>query len=650
MAAGGLRDCRLIALVVAMATASCTSQAPVGLSLGEPGAAKKADKVLVAAPLVNGDATPARDVDITGRLVGPTGVVAQSLKHVRISIIIPHDRGIAQLVFTEPGTAEGRDYRLEVRGSYRLGNAKRTFVHRAVVILPPNAPGAASLKAIRLSSHKVRGAPYRASQVVTAEIGKGVNEAGPPTPEGLSSWRPRPTSRATKPRAAIATNASWEGKTILPFNAISASSRTAASMFHPTAAGDLVFVRNTPFGAIQGTPNDPSVASGGGERSDLNVVFATGNTYASYSVDGGVTFTQLEPTEMFDNTADGGLCCDQVVHYSREVNRFFWLMLFRTGESGTNRMRLATASPEALVSSDGTAWSYWDITAFDIGSKVLDYPDLSVGDHYLYFSVDGVKPGEYGLIVGRISLRELFNEGAITIEYTAAKDGKPAYGNHIMQNPGDAIFWHGPVTTDSLRIYSIEEGSHQYQWRDVDIQKYPAGDFSTSSPDGSNWLSSFFSGGPNGVRLRVGASDELIFQWTAGRGEGFAQPHIQVVRLDRNSYEVLGQTQIWHPDLSFGYASFALANFEVGMAIAWGGGGIAYGTSGVGFLGDYELYPVCDSSANASRYGDYLTIRTASPDGGLFSAAVYCTTQGPRFDPRYVLFGRSAAVNRPPVL
>jgi hypothetical protein len=407
---------------------------------------------------------------------------------------------------------------------------------------------------------------------------------------------------------------------------------------------DLVIVQNTSFGSTGGVPNDPSGASGGGMASTTKVVLASGNTYGSLSTDGGVTFIQLDPTTIFPNNLDGGLCCDQVVHYSASVNRFFWLMLF-WGANGNNRIRLATASPEDLVSSNGTAWSYWDMTSTDLGvaNNILDYPDLSIGNNFLYFSVDGAG----GLIMGRIALTELANAGGISVQFSEAADGAPAYGVHLIQNPGDQIFWQGHPKTDKLRVYSCKEGSDQYTWHDVDIQKYPYSDWSSPGPDGTNWLGSLFSGGPGGVRLQDPATDEVWFEWMGARGGNFPQQHIQVVRINPSNYKVIEQTQIWNPDIAFGYASFDATNMEVGMSLAFGGGGF-FGTSAVGIFGDGTVFQVCSSSANAGRFGDYTTVRTSWPNNGLYSATVYCTSPGPTFDPHYVLFGRSAAVNPPP--
>ncbi|MGA3846293.1 hypothetical protein ACI2UC_23655 [Ralstonia nicotianae] len=420
-----------------------------------------------------------------------------------------------------------------------------------------------------------------------------------------------------------------------------------------TATNDLVFIVNTPFGATQGQPNDPSGASGGSFSRDLQVVLATGNTYGALSNDGGRTFKQLDPTTIFPSfdgsgkMIDGGLCCDQVVHYSPTVNRFFWLMQFRSGPNNQNRLRLAAASPEALVSSGGSAWTYWDLTSaiFNLGNNSMDYPDLSVGDNYLYLSVDA---DGSGLLMARIPLTELRDGTTLNIGYSNPSDGSSAYGVHLIQNPGDEIFWAGHPTNNVLRVFSCKEGSNIYKWRDVKINAYPTGDFTSLSPDGSNWLGSLFSGGPGGVRLVEAGRDEIWFEWMGARGGGFPHPHVQYVRINHSNFSVIEQGQIWNQNFAFGYASFTAANLVVGVSLAYGGGG-QYGTPAVGIIGDQVVYQPCTSSANAFRYGDYTTIRQASPNGALFSATAYCVSSGPTFDPRYVLFGRSADVNPPPI-
>ena len=57
------------------------------------------------------------------------------------------------------------------------------------------------------------------------------------------------------------------------------------------------------------------------------------------------------------------------------------------------------------------------------------------------------------------------------------------------------------------------------------------------------------------------------------------------------------------------------------------------------------------STASGVRWGDYITARQASPQTSLFAGFGYATlldttvTAGLRFDPFYVLFGRSSIIN-----
>jgi hypothetical protein len=53
-------------------------------------------------------------------------------------------------------------------------------------------------------------------------------------------------------------------------------------------------------------------------------------------------------------------------------------------------LRLASASPAEIRNSTGTAWHRWDITSglLGFGTNWLDYPDLSVGNQFLWLTVN----------------------------------------------------------------------------------------------------------------------------------------------------------------------------------------------------------------------------------------------------------------------
>ena len=381
-------------------------------------------------------------------------------------------------------------------------------------------------------------------------------------------------------------------------------------------AGDpVIFDKDTPFGdqvTFSGIPPDMS----GAMRN--NVVFMTGNTFAALSTDGGNTFNSLDPTMIFPsgptsdaagNLLDNGLCCDQVIQYSPQIDRFIWLMQFcGTGAAtgggclqGINKIRIASASPEDIINSGGTSWTYWDLTSglFNL-TTTMDYPDMSIGNNHLYISADAVGSGAgFGLLVLRISLQEIQNGGTININYTNPADSNRAYGGHLSQNTGDEVFWAGHNNTSQLRVFSWRDNTNTYFWRSIDINSWPNTDYTSSCPDNTDWLS-FLAGFPStailGITRRFGGgrfpgpSSEVWFAWTAARGGGFAHPHIQVVQIDTTNWSVTNQWQIWNPDHAFAYPCLATnSDQEVGISLGFGGN-IFYASHAVGMLGDFIVW------------------------------------------------------------
>lgn len=557
---------------------------------------------------------------------------------------------ILQTAFEGSHFSAHRGYLLEVKGKYLAGGKWRPFTMVQTVSVPPSAPGSATVQSAVVEPNATSGQPFPHADVV---IPSEVNSPPPVVPIGSQTGNMTPAGPQTSIQFLSTTSGGSGAGTAAALPRASQRTpgvmRAAASMPFQ-GSNDLVFVQNTSFGGPGGQPNDPSGASGGTAFNGPQTVFATGNTYAAFSSNGGNTFTQLDPTKIFPNNFDGGLCCDQVVHYSSGVNRFFWLMQFRAGANGQNRLRLASASPEALIASGGTAWTYWDLTSalFNLGNNMMDYPDLAVGNNFLYVSVDATNVD--GLLVMRIPLTELRDSLTIHISYTNPADSTTAYGFHLVQNAGDEIFWPGHPNNNQLRIFSWQENSNSYFWRDVNLNPYPVGNYASLGPNGSDWLASLFSGGPGGTRVfNLAGTDEIWFQWMAGRGGGFPQPHIQLARIRHSDFSLIEQTQIWNATIAFGYASITTsANGLIGLSLAFGGGGY-YGSPAVGIVGDGIVYAPCVSGGNAFRYGDYTTIREAYPNGALFSAVGYCTTFQSGYDPHYVLFGRSADVSPQPI-
>jgi hypothetical protein len=432
-------------------------------------------------------------------------------------------------------------------------------------------------------------------------------------------------------------------------------------------ADPVVFKQYDQFGKLIGSfgiPPDPSGARGG------NVILYTYNTKAVLSKDGGTNYAIIDPSTIFPsvptkdaagNWLDGGLCCDQVIQYVPSIDRFIWLMQFcgaatNTGGSclsGVNRVRIASASPQNIINSNGTSWTYWDLlsSTFSLGTATMDYPDLSVGDNNLYFSIDDV--GANGNFVARMPLSAIQNSQSLNIDFTSPSDGNTSYGAHLSQNTGNEIFWAGHPKNNTLRVFSLKEGESKYYQHDVDIDSWPNGTISSTAVDGKtdwlNYIGTVFPG--NAVIGAARTGNDVWFAWTASAGSGFPQAHIQMVDVDVSNYSKKQQVQIWNPDFAFAFPALSTNSAgELGMSLLWGGNK-NWGNNAVGIWGDFIVwYPELSDTA-ITRAGDYLACRRASPNATLWDAAGYAVKKSSGsslkyiFDVYYIQFGRNSNVN-----
>ena len=241
--------------------------------------------------------------------------------------------------FTSSGLVPDQQYVLTVKGTYVLGGRTFGFAVQRELSLPPPETGEREVSTATAEPNTVSG-PFPAEDIV---IGEEEGEAAPPVPIGPF-------------RGLVPTSPSAE--LLEPIVVDEGDLETFRASLQQ-AANPVVFVRRTPFGPVLSPAiiaADPSVASSG------NIVLASGNTFGFLSTDGGRTFMRLDPTTIFPNRDpmtgrlfDGGLCCDQHIHYVPRINRFVWLMRFEPlkGSQGellsSNRIRLAVASPRVIV-------------------------------------------------------------------------------------------------------------------------------------------------------------------------------------------------------------------------------------------------------------------------------------------------------------
>lgn len=639
--------------VTLTSTAYSKKKPPSGtFSLGPTGLSLEKGDLLVATRLTNNMARTISQVRIESITLESIDTLL-SLP-VLVGEIDAGQNSVVQASFNSAGLAQGVPYLLQVRGSYRptdkdrgttedrgreTEDGGRKFTVSTEIVLPPPAPDNAILHTKNAVPQTVTGGRF--PHIEIPKDFDEANEAGPPVPLGLFV--------PVRPTTGTAPNLNRAGRTGSS-NSLSAANAPSVT-FNANDALSLI------SGASNGTASTTAEPSGGANGG--GVVFATANWTAAYATGGSSSFTQLDPTTIFPNDAVG-YCCDQVVQYVPSIDRFIWLLQ-------GNGYRIASASPLGVTNSGATNWTYWNLTPGFFGlTGSLDYPDMSVGNNYLYLSFDEVGTG---LMVARIPLSEIQAGGAVTVEWTDPSNGGPAYGGHITQDTGGEVFWAGHNTTSQMRVFSLAEGSATYFWRDINIGSWSNTGLSSKTPDGNDFLTKLQNFPGNAV---IGAtrapgppasnklsSDGLWFAWSAGTDSNFTQPHVEMVTLDRsNNFAVVQQAQIWNSAYTFAYPSLATnaCTGEVGFSLEGGGSG-NYENHLVGFWGDFVAYTTTSSNIGTTRYGDYVTIRqdpTPSLNGAFFDAFGYGLNSpsagqtGTQTDVRYVQFGRAGACQAQP--
>jgi hypothetical protein len=165
-----------------------------------------------------------------------------------------------------------------------------------------------------------------------------------------------------------------------------------------------------------------------------NVVLAVGSGYAAYSADGGNTLAPLNPTAIFPQSAAGGSCCAQAAQYLPGIDRFVWLMQFNTGRNGRNCLRIAAASPQEIICTKCTGWTYWDLSASQHGfNKGINHPDISVRQDFLCVSIGG---RETELFVVEIPIEAIRAGGPIHWRFSTQSDFARSRGDRLCSVTG----------------------------------------------------------------------------------------------------------------------------------------------------------------------------------------------------------------------
>jgi hypothetical protein len=440
-----------------------------------------------------------------------------------------------------------------------------------------------------------------------------------------------------------------------------------------------------------GTPPDPNAARGAN-----NVVLSTFNTGISFSLDGGTTFTDvnlLSPVPgnpgrtSFFPQSDGGLCCDQVMIYLPQQNLFVWLLQYwpvatttpapgggtTTTITQPNRLRIAWATPQAIIADFYNAWRYGDLTANNApgvssglgatATEWLDYPDLAYSRNFLYVGIDHGFPNAPGSvylgrrIVARLNLSELADPTAAVVHYdfNEYSGSNGLNKTHFVQRVPDRMVVAGLDNQSILRVFTWEDADGSAYVRTVGVSSITTS-YTETAPDGTDWYAVSFPGNISGASYRNG---DYLFAFDGGvSAPGRRRAYVRLETV--SPIEVIGipflfataEYDIWNPDYAFAMAALGTQGNEIGIGLAVGGGTLGYPQFAVGYKDDFVVYTVTASNATQiSRFGDYFSVRPI-PGSETFAAETYdvlqnvagqtCAMAGCRALARYVEFGRPA--------
>ncbi len=393
---------------------------------------------------------------------------------------------------------------------------------------------------------------------------------------------------------------------------------------------------------ITSTVGEPSVAVRGSE------ILITGNWYASFSTDGGSTFTYMNPATSFPPIPGQPFCCDQVAIYDPGHDLMIWFLQYVEDGNG-NTVRIAVAQGNDITTQQ---WRIYDFTPQGIGgwnNEWFDYPDLAVSDDFLYVTTNTFSTPPYSFtraLILRIPLNEISAYQALNFDFFQTNQG---FSFRPTQGSSGTMYFGTNVSTNSVRVYTWPENSNTISVDDVAVQVWSNATRVAPGPDGRDWLGR--------VDQRItgawASGDDIGFAWTAAQDNNFPFPHVRVVVMNRNSKNVTAQPHLWNTSFAYAYPATAPnSNGTVGISVSYGGGSQLFPGHLVGVFesstSTWDMVTTADGTHGPDRnvWGDYLAVRPHGTQTDTWVATGFALqggTMGNNIVPRYIHFGQGGA-------
>lgn len=356
-------------------------------------------------------------------------------------------------------------------------------------------------------------------------------------------------------------------------------------------------------GAQTGTVCEPSLACSGKR------LLVSGNWFSSRSVNAGKSWEFIDPyTEL--PTAGAGVCCDQIVYYSKSRRLWIWLLQFRKSANG-NIVRVAVSSTGASGS-----WSWWDTAPSDLDpdwNKLwFDYPDLVETDDQLLisFNLYSVSNDRWErAVVLRFALDDLKDRGTLTRQaWSTDETGSLRFARG---SGNSAIFAGHNNQQAGLNIYQWTDASNAVTQKTVSVTDWSDGPYESDGPGGAPWLNRLDDRITGGWRARgiVG------FAWSAAADATHPHPFIRVVRIDEKTLSLIDEPDLWSASVAWAYPAMAPNQRGDAGVTAFCGGASSHPAHSVGWLDEktglwrMKTATVSTHGPRDGVWGDYLDIQ-----------------------------------------
>jgi hypothetical protein len=412
-----------------------------------------------------------------------------------------------------------------------------------------------------------------------------------------------------------------------------------------------------PGGSGPSIVSEPAAANAGPH------VLYTGNWHEEYSVDGGVTWTNL-PISGGPASAPN-FCCDQDVIYDRARGVTFHSKLYLNTAGTDGAVRISVRRNIDQPDDCSFTWETADPTV------VPDYPHLGISSKFLYLGVNLMNNGTWvGSRIRRYNIDQMVDCVNTTVNIFT-------YGPAVATGQRILVPAEGLNTRDRM-YFGLLENTTQiriFRWLESDAQptsflRAISASAHNNPPcaggvNGTDWIESSIGWSINGFTMRAALGGNkrdgalLGFWWDVGSDVHTELGHVHSAVFSEPALTLVSEPHIFNNTACFGYpAVSANDRGDFGISIAWGGNAGVGGPAVQGYVAMADEFSSATPGAFATffgvatgthnppvgdRYGDYLTVRPHEPCTLWFSATSYALdggTASSNVNLRYVEFGR----------